>query len=134
MLVDMNPWSASECHLDLLGRNPDPPGHPPGALCLLYGWSPLGASKPDQDRPPSFLWRNPMSAINDTLNSAGSILNDAVRFGIGLGGAILVAGILFDLGEYNIVTNVTNFVTQFTTGGLPGLITLLLIMTYMRRA
>ena len=48
-----------------------------------------------------------MSAINDTLNSAGSILNDAVRFGIGLGGAILVAGILFDLGEYNIVTNVT---------------------------
>ena len=75
-----------------------------------------------------------MSAINDTLNSAGSILNDVVRFGIGLGGAFLVAGVLFDLGGYNIVTNVTTFVTQFTSGGLPGLITLLLIMTYMRRS
>ena len=75
-----------------------------------------------------------MSAINDTLNSAGSILNDVVRFGIGLGGAFLVAGILFTLPEgYNIVTNVTEFVKQFTTGGLPGLIALLLIMTYMRR-
>ncbi len=74
-----------------------------------------------------------MSAINDTLNSAGSILNDVVRFGIGLGGAFLVAGVLFASDSYSIVTNVGNLVDSFNNGTLTGLITLLLFMTFMRR-
>ena len=76
-----------------------------------------------------------MSAINDTLNSAGSILNDVVRFGIGLAGAALVAGVLFPTGDggYSIVNNVAGLVDSFNNGSLTGLITLLLFMTFMRR-
>jgi hypothetical protein len=73
-----------------------------------------------------------MSAINETLNSAGSILNDVVRFGIGLAGAALVAGVLFP-SDYSIVTNVAGLVDSFNNGTLTGLITLLLFMTFMRR-
>ena len=73
-----------------------------------------------------------MSAINDTLNSAGSILNDVVRFGIGLAGAALVAGVLFPT-DYSIVNNVAGLVDSFNNGTLTGLITLLLFMTFMRR-
>ena len=74
-----------------------------------------------------------MSAINDTLSSAGSILSDVVRLGIGFAGAALVAGVLFDLGGYDIVANVSGLVDKFIGGGLTGLITLLLFMTFMRR-
>ena len=73
-----------------------------------------------------------MSAINETLNSAGSILNDVVRFGIGLAGAALVAGVLFP-SDYSIVSNVAGLVDSFNNGTLTGLITLLLFMTFMRR-
>ena len=73
-----------------------------------------------------------MSAINETLSSAGSILNDVVRFGIGLAGAALVAGVLFPT-DYSIVTNVAGLVDSFNNGTLTGLITLLLFMTFMRR-
>ena len=73
-----------------------------------------------------------MTAINETLNSAGSILNDVVRFGIGLAGAALVAGVLFP-GDYSIVNNVAGLVDSFNNGTLTGLITLLLFMTFMRR-
>ena len=72
-----------------------------------------------------------MSAINDTLSSAGSILSDVVRLGIGFAGAALVAGVLFDLGGYDIVANVSGLVDKFIGGGLTGLITLLLFMTVM---
>ena len=74
-----------------------------------------------------------MSAINDTLNSAGSILGDVVRFGIGLAGAALVAGVLFPVSDYSIVDNVAGLVDKFNNGTLTGLITLLLFMTFMRR-
>ena len=74
-----------------------------------------------------------MSAINDTLNSAGTILNDVVRFGIGLAGAALVAGVLFPSESYSIVTNVGDLVKSFNDGTITGLITLLLFMTFMRR-
>ena len=74
-----------------------------------------------------------MSAINDTLNSAGTILNDVVRFGIGLAGAALVAGVLFPSDSYSIVGNVSKLVESFNDGTLTGLITLLLFMTFMRR-
>ena len=80
----------------------------------------------------SFSLEKIMSAINDTLNSAGSILNDVVRFGIGLAGAALVAGVLFP-GDYSIVNNVAGLVDSFNNGTLTGLITLLLFMTFMRR-
>lgn len=73
-----------------------------------------------------------MSAINETLSSAGSILNDVVRFGIGLAGAALVAGVLFP-SDYSIVGNVAGLVDSFNNGTLTGLITLLLFMTFMRR-
>ena len=73
-----------------------------------------------------------MSAINDTLTSAGSIIDSGVRFGIALGGAFLVAGVLFPT-DYSIVTNVAGLVDSFNNGTLTGLITLLLFMTFMRR-
>jgi len=73
-----------------------------------------------------------MASISDTLNSVNSLLGDVVRFGIGLAGAFLVVQILFP-GTVDIIGNVTGVVNTFTNGGLTGLITLLLFMTFMRR-
>ena len=73
-----------------------------------------------------------MASISDTLNSVNTLLGDVVRFGIGLAGAFLVVQILFP-GHVDIIGNVSAVVTTFTSGGLTGLITLLLFMTFMRR-
>ena len=75
-----------------------------------------------------------MASFSDTLNSANTLLDGAVRFGIALAGAFLVYQVLFPSGgESAIVTSVSNLVGQFTSGGLTGLVTLLLFMTFMRR-
>ena len=75
-----------------------------------------------------------MASFSDTLNSANTLLDGAVRFGIALAGAFLVYQVLFPSGEASgIVTSVSNLVGQFTSGGLTGLVTLLLFMTFMRR-
>ena len=76
-----------------------------------------------------------MASISDTLNSVNSLLGDVVRFGIGIAGAALVAGVLFPTGDggYSIVNNVAGLVDSFNNGSLTGLITLLLFMTFMRR-
>ena len=73
-----------------------------------------------------------MASISDTLNSVNTLLGDVVRFGIGLAGALLVVQIIFPE-SLDIIGNVTGVVTRFTSGGLTGLITLLLFMTFMRR-
>ena len=130
--VGMNTTGSSEVHFDLLGRNLARRVTTQELSAFSLGWSPPGASRQDQDRPPFLLWRKIMSAINDTLNSAGSILNDVVRFGIGLAGAFLVVQVLFP-GTVDIIGNVAAVVGDFTGRGLTGLITLLLFMTFMRR-
>ena len=131
--VGMNTTGSSEVHFDLLGRNLARRVTTQELSAFSLGWSPPGASRQDQDRPPFLLWRKIMSAINDTLNSAGSILNDVVRFGIGLAGAFLVVQVLFPASGVDIIKSVSDTVTAFTGRGLTGLIALLLFMTFMRR-
>jgi hypothetical protein len=73
-----------------------------------------------------------MASISDTLNSVNTLLGDVARFGIALAGTLLVVQVIFP-GQVDIVSNVNGLVTTFTNGGLTGLITLLLFMTFMRR-
>ncbi len=73
-----------------------------------------------------------MASISDTLNSVNTLLGDVARFGIALAGTLLVVQVIFP-DQVNIVANVNGLVSTFTNGGLTGLITLLLFMTFMRR-
>ena len=73
-----------------------------------------------------------MASISDTLNSVNTLLGDIARFGIALAGTLLVVQVIFP-GQVDIVSNVNGLVSTFTNGGLTGLITLLLFMTFMRR-
>jgi hypothetical protein len=73
-----------------------------------------------------------MASISDTLNSVNTLLGDVARFGIALAGTLLVVQVIFP-GQVDIVSNVNGLVSTFTNGGLTGLITLLLFMTFMRR-
>ena len=110
-----------------------PAGSPPNELfAFSHGCSPLDASGWTKIAPKSFLWRKIMASISDTLNSVNTLLGDVVRFGIGLAGALLVVQIIFPE-SLDIIGNVTGVVSRFTSGGLTGLITLLLFMTFMRR-
>ena len=73
-----------------------------------------------------------MASVSDTLNSVNTLLGDVARFGIALAGTLLVVQVIFP-GQVDIVSNVNGLVSTFTNGGLTGLITLLLFMTFMRR-
>jgi hypothetical protein len=73
-----------------------------------------------------------MASVSDTLNSVNTLLGDIARFGIALAGTLLVVQVIFP-GQVDIVSNVNGLVSTFTNGGLTGLITLLLFMTFMRR-
>jgi RsiW-degrading membrane proteinase PrsW (M82 family) len=74
-----------------------------------------------------------MASVSDTLTSFNGILRDVAGFGIALAGTLLVVQVIYPSDTYSIVGNVKDLVTTFTTGGVAGLITLLLFVTFMRR-
>jgi hypothetical protein len=74
-----------------------------------------------------------MASVSDTLASFNGILRDVAAFGIALAGTLLVVQIVFPASGVDIIGSVTNTVQTFTSGGLTGLITLLLFVTFMRR-
>jgi len=74
-----------------------------------------------------------MASVSETLNSFNGILRDVAGFGIALAGTLLVVQIVFPASGVDIIGSVTGVVNTFTSGGLTGLITLLLFVTFMRR-
>jgi len=60
-------------------------------------------------------------------------LKSITDFGVAVILAAVVIDVIFPSEGYSIVENVSTLVGQFTGGGLTGLITLLLFMTFMRR-
>ena len=73
-----------------------------------------------------------MASISDTLNSGYSLLGGIASFGIALASTMLVVQVVFPASGVDIIGSVTNVVTTFTNGGLVGLITLLLFMSFRR--
>jgi hypothetical protein len=73
-----------------------------------------------------------MASISDTLNSGSSLLSGIASFGIALASTMLVVQVVFPASGVDIIGSVTNVVTTFTNGGLTGLITLLLFMSFRR--
>jgi hypothetical protein len=73
-----------------------------------------------------------MASISDTLNSGSALLGGIASFGIALASTMLVVQVVFPASGVDIIGSVTNVVTTFTNGGLVGLITLLLFMSFRR--
>ena len=73
-----------------------------------------------------------MAAVSESMNTLTGWIGDAVRLGLGLVGAFLVADVLFP-GSTNIVANVGKAVDSFACQGLTGLLALVIFMVIMRR-
>lgn len=73
-----------------------------------------------------------MASISDTLNSGSSLLSGISTTLIALASTMFIVQIVFPASGVDIIGSVTSVVKQFTNGGLVGLITLLLFMSFRR--
>ena len=73
-----------------------------------------------------------MAAVSESMNTLTGWIGDAVRLGLSLVGAFLVADVLFP-GSTNVVANVGKAVESFSSQGLTGLLALVVFMVIMRR-
>ena len=71
--------------------------------------------------------------IENALNTVTSVANGVVALGLSLVTVALVVDILFP-GTTNIVAGVTGLVEQFTSGGLVGLIALVIFVAIAGRS
>lgn len=73
-----------------------------------------------------------MANVSESMNTLGGWMRDAVNLGLGLVGLALVVDVLFGP-TTNIVANVGGVINQFTSGGLTGLVALIVFMVILGR-
>jgi hypothetical protein len=73
-----------------------------------------------------------MDAFNKALNSVNGSCKPIIALALNLALLFLVVGVVFPT-EYNIITNVTGLVDTFISGGLAGLITLMVFISLTDR-
>ncbi len=72
-----------------------------------------------------------MATVSATISSVSGWVGDIAKLGVGLIGLSLILDILFP-GTTGIVGSVSGLVGSFTSGGLTGLITLLVFLAILR--
>ncbi|MDP6540961.1 MAG: hypothetical protein QF903_15765 [Planctomycetota bacterium] len=71
-----------------------------------------------------------MDRFTTSIRSAGNLCGPVIGLALNLAVLFLVVGVVFpSSGGVGIVDNVSNLVGKFTSGGLTGLITLLLFLS-----
>jgi hypothetical protein len=74
-----------------------------------------------------------MDGFSRVLSSLSGACKPVIGLFLNIAVVLLVAGVVFDLGTYDIIANVSGLVGHFINGGLTGLVTLMVFLALWDR-